>query len=763
MQNAMFATVSGGQQNVARAAHATVSGGFGNTASGSGATVSGGGRNQAIGDSSTVAGGVDNRASGAYAAIPGGGSNVAAGAYSFAAGRSAKANHAGSFVWADQSTDLDFASTGQNQFLIRASGKVGIGTTNPSSPLTVAGIIESTGSTPGSGGFKFPDGTVQSTAATGGGGVGNTLDGAYDQGGAGAGRTITADAGAVHIAGGGGLTVAGWVGVGTQQPAAELDVAGTVRMTGFKLPEGAGQGLVLTSEADGVGVWRQPAVRVESDATSPNLIGGFNGNRIHSTSADVGIAGAVIGGGGASGQINEVTGGFGTISGGRSNTVAANDAPVGGGQLNSAYGGACTIGGGARNYIGSPDRGDLSVGGDGATVSGGQGNGAQAPYATIGGGSGDFVGGRPGAQVQANQVSYATVSGGRGNRALAAYATVSGGWANFASGTYAAVPGGQLNQAAGQYSFAAGRRAMVESAHGGTFIWADDTDADYRSTGPKQFLIRAGGGVGIGTDSPAAQLHVKRAAGAAQMSPPEFDHAAIIESADNTNPDVLALKVTGLTPADRGINFASFMVNDVSVGAIRGGTLGVQLVSPGNDFAEYLPRLRENEVMEPGDVIGVIDGHVTRTTRGAHQLMVITYRPVLVGNCPPHGNEGRYEKVAFIGQVPVRVRGPVRAGDYVVASGQEDGTGVAVSGGDMTAADCARVVGQAWESSPDAGVRRVNVAVGLPVVTRAQQTLIESQAGELQTLIREVAALKATVQSVAQANRPSGAAHHGTE
>ena len=42
--------------------------------------------------------------------------------FRIAAGRRAKANHNGTFVWAD-STDADFASTGLNQFLIEASGE----------------------------------------------------------------------------------------------------------------------------------------------------------------------------------------------------------------------------------------------------------------------------------------------------------------------------------------------------------------------------------------------------------------------------------------------------------------------------------------------------------------------------------------------------------------------------------------------------------------------------------------------------------------
>jgi len=49
--------------------------------------------------------------------------NIANGNYSLAAGRNAKALHDGTFVWGD-SSDADISSTGENQFIVRATGGV---------------------------------------------------------------------------------------------------------------------------------------------------------------------------------------------------------------------------------------------------------------------------------------------------------------------------------------------------------------------------------------------------------------------------------------------------------------------------------------------------------------------------------------------------------------------------------------------------------------------------------------------------------------
>jgi hypothetical protein len=43
----------------------------------------------------------------------------------------------------------------------------------------------------------------------------------------------------------------------------------------------------------------------------------------------------------------------------------------------------------------------------------------------------------------------------------------------------------------------------------GTFVWAGSTEGNFVSTGPNQFLVRAPGGVGINTNEPKSELHVR--------------------------------------------------------------------------------------------------------------------------------------------------------------------------------------------------------------------------------------------------------------
>lgn len=53
--------------------------------------------------------------------------------------------------------------------------------------------------------------------------------------------------------------------------------------------------------------------------------------------------------------------------------------------------------------------------------------------------------------------------------------------------------------------------------------------------------------------------------------------------------------------------------------------------------------------------------------------------PAVLGNTPGPDERARYEAVSFIGQVPVKTRGPVASGDLLALSGTGDGTARAVA------------------------------------------------------------------------------------
>ncbi|HEY6042395.1 MAG TPA: hypothetical protein VIX58_09705, partial [Anaerolineae bacterium] len=174
----------------------------------------------------------------------------------------------------------------------------------------------------------------------------------------------------------------------------------------------------------------------------------------------------------------------------------------------------------APNLIGGSPTSQVSPGLMGATIAGGGAssypnviNGG-GTYAFIGGGQFNTVGGHAGTIVggKTNRAGgvMSFVGGGEANTAGGLYSAIGGGDSNTASGIAATVPGGAQNAAVGDYSFAAG--CMAKADHDGAFVWADHKDlsscADFISTAPNQFLVRANGGVGINTNVPHAALSV---------------------------------------------------------------------------------------------------------------------------------------------------------------------------------------------------------------------------------------------------------------
>jgi len=419
-QGAYVTVLGGGQQNTIQStASFTVLGGGAQNLIGTNAifsTLSGGRENMvaALAHYAVIGGGFSNTNSGKYATIPGGRLNSVGGDYGFAAGRRARADHQGAFVWAD-STDADFASTAADQFSVRAGGGVRIETGGAG--MTVDGLQVGTGivaSNQLSGVY---------TEAVNFNSAGNQFKGSFT--GDGSGLTgITATA----------VVTNAWELDGNAATIPGSHFLGTTDNQPLEMKVNNQRAMRLEYAQDGI-------------LTSINLIGGDGGNYVSN-----GVVGATIGGGGTpfSGRINRVLDNFGTVGGGSGNTASAFYTTVSGGIDNTASGSRSTVGGGSAN----------AAGGFYSTVGGGVGNQASADEATVGGGSNNMASGVAAVVGggSANVVSndYATVAGGIANQASADEATIGGGSNNMASEVAAVVGGGRANIANGTYATVGG-------------------------------------------------------------------------------------------------------------------------------------------------------------------------------------------------------------------------------------------------------------------------------------------------------------------
>ena len=172
---------------------------------------------------------------------------------------------------------------------------------------------------------------------------------------------------------------------------------------------------------------------------------------------------------------------------------------------------------------------------------------------------------------------------------------------------------------------------------------------------------------------------------------------------------------------------------------------GVTYASGAGDYAEYLLREDLNEEIAYGDIVGVKGGKISKNLTNAERMMVVSFKPIVLGNMPQANREQDYEKVAFMGQVPVKVFGKVSIGDYIIPSGKNDGVGIAVSPERISVQKIKEIVGVAWSENTQ-GFGLVNVAVGL---NRNDNNLaIEKLETKIKEQANEIAFLKGQIESI---------------
>jgi hypothetical protein len=174
-------------------------------------------------------------------------------------------------------------------------------------------------------------------------------------------------------------------------------------------------------------------------------------------------------------------------------------------------------------------------------------------------------------------------------------------------------------------------------------------------------------------------------------------------------------------------NLALVVAEPVLYNVFKHTNIGVTYQSGAGDYAEWLPKSSLTEKFFPGDIVGVKEGKISKSTDDADHFMVISRNPIVLGNMPEQGKEIDYEKVAFMGQVPVKVIGKVKTGDYIIPAGSNNGAGIAVSPENIEAGQYQKIVGIAWSGSESQSFNYVNVAVGLNANSVANLSVKQEQ------------------------------------
>jgi len=142
-------------------------------------------------------------------------------------------------------------------------------------------------------------------------------------------------------------------------------------------------------------------------------------------------------------------------------------------------------------------------------------------------------------------------------------------------------------------------------------------------------------------------LEVPKGGGALQTGPPA-SHVL------SSPPSARGSAVVAVQARSNQKHFISFQQKQhrdegisIEMGAIVKQGSGVKLESTAGDFAEWHRRADGEQPHEEGDVVGFDRrGEISRRTRGARMLGVVSRRAMVEGSAPPHAFRENYETVA---------------------------------------------------------------------------------------------------------------------
>ena len=352
------------------------------------------------------------------------------------------------------------------------------------------------------------------------------------------------------------------------------------------------------------------------------------------------------------------------------------------------------------------------------------------------------------------------IASGDGATAMGSFTTASGNAATAmgdfttASGEAATAMGSATN-AASSNSLSIGANNSANTSPDGTLLVAGNGSSQSRSDA---LVLKEDGDLAVGPSDPQdLRLHVAKDKPNAGVGDSPGANMVLFENTDDGNkPDVLGLQA-GPTDPGSGVTYVSFYQRDgTTIGGIDGGgNGGVNYTSEGADFAEELPVADGAEAPAPADLVGVRGGAASLNTNDADRVMVASTAPIMTGNTGPSAQtESPRVKVAFVGQVPVRLRGDASVGDLVVASGRDDGTARAVAPSAYRRAQHGPIAGQAWSAHSGNGIGTVTVAVGLGRSGAVAEQL-ETQRERIGELEAENNQIKARLAALEQQTSPA--------